>query len=189
MGGDHARSTSDKSHVRRAMRELISEDSELAVREEPSLFPAHAVLIYLPMPGELDISPIARKAWRAGKIVAAPRLNRADRSITPVRIRNFDADLVPVQGIRGLREPRLGLEEVPVDNLDLVLVPGLAFDRLGHRLGRGAGYYDRFLPRLSAHTKVVGVCHDHQIIDRVPTEPHDVRVHAILTPTTYLLVE
>jgi len=65
--------------------------------------------------------------------------------------------------------------------LDLVIVPGVAFDRKGHRLGFGAGYYDRFLPKLRPGVKKIAVAFEVQLVDSVPAEEHDIRMDAILT--------
>lgn len=67
--------------------------------------------------------------------------------------------------------------------LDVVLVPGLAFDRNGHRLGRGAGFYDRFLKQLKPRTLLIGLAYDQQLLDDIPVEPHDFPLHLIITPT------
>jgi len=76
---------------------------------------------------------------------------------------------------RGLGQ--LGGDEAPPP--DLVLVPGLAFDRHGHRLGRGGGFYDRWLEKTGLPT--IGLCFSCQLVDAIPCEPHDIHVHAVLT--------
>jgi len=82
----------------------------------------------------------------------------------------------------GVRTPASGPEVAP-ESLDLVVVPGVAFDRTGHRLGRGAGHYDRFLSRLSARTATAGICFDEQLIDAVPHGDHDRTVDCVFTPS------
>ncbi len=73
------------------------------------------------------------------------------------------------------------IEDVPAREVDLVLVPGLAFDRTGHRLGHGQGYFDRFLARLPRSTPTVGLAYRFQLLDRLPRAAHDHPVQAVLT--------
>jgi 5-formyltetrahydrofolate cyclo-ligase len=90
-------------------------------------------------------------------------------------------------GLRGTREPagpRLGRDAIT--SADLVLVPALAVDRAGHRLGRGGGSYDRALTRVQATAVVLGVVHDDEVLDAVPSEPHDRPVDGVLTPSGVL---
>lgn len=91
-------------------------------------------------------------------------------------------DPLPASGRLGLREPSTGyLGGDAVRRAGLILVPALAVDRVGHRLGRGAGYYDRMLATVSA--RVVAVVFDDEVVDEVPVEPHDVTVDGALTPS------
>ncbi len=85
-------------------------------------------------------------------------------------------------GRHGVREPA-GNQVIDDDALAAILVPGLAFDHRGHRLGRGGGFYDRFLARLGPQILRIGVCMDEQIIGAVPCADHDQRVHVVLSPT------
>jgi 5-formyltetrahydrofolate cyclo-ligase len=75
---------------------------------------------------------------------------------------------------------------VPPEEIDVILVPGLAFTRLGQRLGRGGGYYDRYLASLPAKTLKIGVCFGFQIVDALPTESHDQAVAAVVTEAGFL---
>jgi 5-formyltetrahydrofolate cyclo-ligase len=88
-------------------------------------------------------------------------------------------------GPRGVREPRRR-RPVEAADLDVVVVPGVAFDGAGARLGRGAGFYDRFLHALPARVWRVGVAFDLQILERVPTEGHDARLDLVVTETRTL---
>lgn len=78
---------------------------------------------------------------------------------------------------------------VPPENIDLMLVPGIAFDRHGNRLGQGGGFYDRFLPYLSADSMTIGIAFDEQVVDEVPHEATDCRVDYIVTPTRVITAE
>ena len=85
----------------------------------------------------------------------------------------------------GLQEP-VERQRVPVDSIDVVLVPGIGFDPKGGRLGRGGGYYDRFLSD-SRPPVVIGVAFDEQVVTQVPREPHDQMMSVVVTPTKILL--
>lgn len=88
-------------------------------------------------------------------------------------------DLVP--GAYGIPEPKDGLQAVEPTRIDVVIVPALAYDRRGYRLGYGGGYYDRFLPTLSAQAVKVGVQYDLLVWDALPVGPHDVSVDWVIT--------
>ncbi len=146
---------------------------------------ARRLMVFLGTPGEPDVRPAARAAFGAGKVVCAPRMDWDARTMRPVALLAPDA---PTEVRRhSVPEPPDG-PVVPPADLDLVLVPGLAFDERGFRLGRGAGFYDRFLADAragwaAARTSgwVVGVCCEAQVLPEVPREAHDQPVDALLT--------
>ena len=127
--------------------------------------------------GEVATRAIVERALREGKTVVCPRVRWQPRGLDSFAIRSFD-DLV--QSSRGLWEPDPDRAS-PVDDaaLDLVLVPGIAFDRHGWRIGFGAGLYDRFLARVDAAR--VALAFSLQILDSLPVEPHDEPVDWIVT--------
>lgn len=144
---------------------------------------ARRVLLYAPLPDELDVWPVFALAQAAGKTVALPRFDAATQIYTAAIITNDARDLV--LGPFGVREPAPTCPGLPLNQLDLVLVPGVAFALDGSRLGRGKGFYDRLLASVRGTT--CGVAHDEQIVAAVPVEPHDVRLNHILTPTRWHL--
>jgi 5-formyltetrahydrofolate cyclo-ligase len=95
-----------------------------------------------------------------------------------VALRDLDS---LVSGRYGVREPEAGSTVVPIHEIGAVLVPGLGFDVDGYRLGRGGGFYDRFLARLGAGVRRIGVVFESRVVDRVPRDPWDERVHEIVT--------
>jgi 5-formyltetrahydrofolate cyclo-ligase len=140
---------------------------------------ARSVLFFAPLPEELDVWPLLARALAAGKQVALPRFVAATRSYEACWILNPETDIRV--GHFGIREPCSHCARVSSGKLDLILVPGVAFDLQGHRLGRGKGYYDQLLEVLRATT--CGVAFEEQVVDKIPLEPHDVRLNYILTPT------
>ena len=94
----------------------------------------------------------------------------------------------------GILEPRPELcaqsENIVIpEDIDVILTPGLAFDLKGGRLGRGAGYYDRFLPKLRSDAMIIGICYEEQIVLKTPTDERDFRLHALATPKRVVVFE
>jgi 5-formyltetrahydrofolate cyclo-ligase len=145
---------------------------------------ATSILFFAPVPEELDLWPLLEPALTAGKIVALPRFRSATLTYEAARLRDLRRDVCV--GRFGIREPGLHCVEVALDRLDLVLVPGLAFDLRGRRLGRGKGFYDRILGAVRGAK--CGVAFDEQIADAVPAGPLDVSVNCLLTPTRWVEV-
>lgn len=140
------------------------------------------VLFFAPLKEEPDVWPAFRFIWENGITVALPRFDREGKVYGACVIRDPRKDVVI--GHYGIREPAPTCEAHPLNLLDLVLVPGVAFDLGGRRLGRGAGYYDRILTDVRGTT--CGVAFDEQISGELPVEPHDECVDCILTPSRWL---
>lgn len=157
-----------KQHLRRtALAGRTGPGADLTPVLSEVVAGARRVAAYLPLPSEPGVAP--RPGWLLPVLLEDGDLDWAEH----------DGTLVP--GRRGLQEPagpRLGVDAVA--GCDLVLVPALLVDRRGHRLGKGGGSYDRALARATGLT--VALVHDHEVVDHLPTEPHDVAVRAIATP-------
>jgi 5-formyltetrahydrofolate cyclo-ligase len=121
----------------------------------------------------------------AGKQVALPRFVAATLSYEACWILNPQSDVQP--GHFQIREPGSHCARVSSSELDLILVPGVAFDLQGRRLGRGKGYYDRLLTVLPCTT--CGVAYDEQVVGEVPASAHDVGMNWVLTPTRWVGVK
>ena len=142
---------------------------------------AQSILFYAPMPDEIDLWQLFLDAQAAGKTVLLPRYSPEEKAYVACHIRNADQDLRI--GRFGIREPHDSCARISSNRLDLILVPGIAFDLDGHRLGRGKGFYDQLLAIIQGPT--CGVAFDRQIVERIPVEPHDMRLSCILTPTRW----
>jgi 5-formyltetrahydrofolate cyclo-ligase len=178
-----------RQQVRKRLDGMAPQQREAASREVCSRLrqrtvwrPAGSVLLFAPLPIEPDIWPLLEDALLAGKTVALPRFSVATQSYVACEVRNLETDLQ--SGKFGIREPGVSCPEISMNRLDLVLVPGVAFDARGGRLGRGKGFYDRLLAAVNG-TKC-GVAFDEQIVDAVPVGPLDVRVNCIMTPTRWI---
>ena len=145
---------------------------------------AATVMLFLSMPQEIDTAVAIESAWKSGKRVVVPRIDRHPRRMVAVEIHRLDH--TPDPAISGLRNPTEGTE-VPSGQIDLIVAPGLAYDRRGNRLGRGGGYYDRYLADPELKAVVVGFGFAFQVLDEVPTDPRDRPVDAIVTESGYLI--
>jgi 5-formyltetrahydrofolate cyclo-ligase len=139
---------------------------------------ARAVMCYAPMPGELDIAPLVTRALDEGKLVALPQYV-PEQQFYRAAILETPLEKLPA-GAFGIREPGCHSKAIELNQLDLILVPGLAFGVSGQRLGRGKGFYDRLLSGVE-RTKC-GVAFDEQIRSHIPVEPHDIVVDCVVTP-------
>jgi 5-formyltetrahydrofolate cyclo-ligase len=139
---------------------------------------ASRILAFASLDGEPDLDLLLRVALSVGKMVALPRFRPAAGIYEAAEVLDWERDLT--RGEFGIREPSVKAKAVPLNQLDLVLVPGLAFDLFGARLGRGKGFYDRLLTDVSGH--LCGVLFEWQLVGEVPLEPHDRLMNSILTP-------
>ena len=144
----------------------------------PEFEQAAAVMLYLPIHQELNVEPIAEAAWRAGKTVLAPRADWHARELLPLRIDSLTDGLC--RSPYGIREPVADAPH-PAEAIDLIVVPALAYDRAGNRLGRGGGFYDRFLARDDVHATTCGLAFAEQVVEEVPVHDTDRPVDMLAT--------
>jgi 5-formyltetrahydrofolate cyclo-ligase len=163
-------------------RALLSKQACLLLEKQTVWQIAKTIFFYAPLPEELDIWPLLRDSVAAKKTVALPRFDSVTGRYVACEVGDLARDIS--QGHFGIREPGGHCIAVPPNRLDLILVPGVAFDAHGRRLGRGKGFYDQLLA--SARGTTCGVAFDEQIVKAVPVEPHDVHLNCILTPTRWI---
>ncbi len=198
----------EKAALRRHMKGLLAayrQDRRSCLMEERTVArlllqsdiyaEAATILAYAATDREFSLDGLIVRALRDGKAVALPRCNPADRSMSFHRL----SPDVPYRrqvsaGAFGIREPVPSLPPLagPMETA-LILMPGLAFTREGHRLGKGGGFYDRFLApwrhrgqdagTMRRGPALMGVCHSFQLVDSLPTEDTDVMVDHLLIPT------
>jgi 5-formyltetrahydrofolate cyclo-ligase len=140
---------------------------------------AAVVMLYMPLATEIDLTPAAVRCFQMGKTVCVPKVDWTRRDMAAVEVNSFDDHVMDIDE-HGLRSPRECRPILP-SLIELVVVPGLAFDVYGNRLGRGGGYYDRYLRRLRSGTTVVALAFDWQIVDTVPADDRDMAVNLIVT--------
>ena len=144
----------------------------------PAIQTARCILFYASMPGEVDTLLMIEKALFSGKRVALPIVEKDQKKLIPTLIASME-DVH--ESTYGIAEPHYDPKrELVLKDLDAVIVPGLAFDRGNNRLGRGKGYYDRFLSMLPQDVITVGLAFDFQLTESLPTEAHDMRLQQII---------
>ncbi len=147
----------------------------------PGFREAGAVLLYASaFPEEFDTGPMLRLALELGKRLICPRVDRSERRLALFAIADLPGDFS--RGTLGIPEPREGLAEVDPAEVDWVLVPGLGYDPRCYRIGRGAGHYDRLLPRLRPDAPRWSLCLSSQWVDALPVEPHDQPLDGVADP-------
>ena len=144
----------------------------------PEFRAARVVMIYVSTDREVDTAGVAAAAWSAGKMVLVPKVNIADRHMIALECKSMHSGLV-ASGY-GILEPTEG-DAHPIESIDLIVVPGLAFDRDGNRLGQGAGFYDRFLSTPGMRATTAAVAFSEQVIDSVPTNGTDWPIDILVT--------
>lgn len=122
----------------------------------PEFQNASTIMLYIPFQNEVDCTPVADQAWKDGKTVLVPKIDYPQRTMAAVR---YDSAHARTQANQyGIGEP-LETQIQPVENIDIIIVPALAFDRRGNRLGRGGGFYDRFLSQPAMNAIKIGRAH------------------------------
>jgi 5-formyltetrahydrofolate cyclo-ligase len=151
-----------------------------AIGAHPGFLCSERIAIFSPLPGEPDVEQL----WQEGAPkFCYPRVVGSEIEFVDVLRRG---DLAPSAWNSAVREPPLAGTCVMPPGIDLILVPGLAFTRDGQRLGRGGGFYDRFLAQLPARTLKIGVCFDLQLVESIPVEAHDRPVNAVVTESGFV---
>lgn len=140
---------------------------------------AHCLMLYMPLRSEVDLVHAMLRCFQDNQVVCVPRVDWDHKRMIPIQIHSFD-DRNLVNDRYGLRMPDNGVP-IPVEMLELVVVPGLGFDVSGNRIGRGAGYYDRFLAQPGFCGRTIGLGFDFQMVDSVPRLEHDMRLDSIVT--------
>jgi len=177
----------DKKELRAQIRALKRQYTESQLAQKSSCLcglisvladyqAADTILLYHPLPDEVDVRPVIEQAFTSKKTVILPVVVGDD-----LELRVYSPDAMAV-GAFGIMEPT-GLLFADYGKITLAIIPGMAFDEYGHRLGRGKGYYDRLLPRLTKARKI-GVCFDFQILDNVPAYQHDVLMDQVIAASS-----
>ena len=153
----------------------------------PEFTAAFSVLLTLPFRSDWDTRLVASAARAADKALLVPRVDPVARVLSLHRIESLTDAVVP--GYRGIPEPRAEAPHASPNDVTFALVPGVAFDGRGRRLGYGGGYYDRLLPLLPRSAPRIAGAFEVQLVDTVPAAGHDLAVDMIVTPTRIVIAQ
>lgn len=172
------------SRQRRALSLLQVSLFSAAIVEQLQHLPiyqqAKRIMLYYPIHNEVDLLALVRSSEAQGQDKEFFLPVTLDQDI---EIRRYSSATPMVSGQFGIPEPQ---GPAYTESLDLILIPAVGFDTQHHRLGRGGGYYDRFLSQLSQSTPTIGVAYDFQVVSQIPVERHDQPVMMVVTPTRVL---
>jgi len=172
-------SLNEKEHKRRSQIITSQILNLLAYLNSKTIF------TYVSFRSEVDTKSFINKALKDHKRIAVPMTLAREKTIVPCEISSLD-DLIP--GTWSILEPKKdNCKLLDSKEIDLVIIPGLAFDNSFNRLGYGAGYYDRFLPSLNSSTVKLGIAFDFQLIEQIPHEDNDIQMDGIITDRRLLI--
>jgi len=180
-----------KHKIRKEIKEKIRSYSELEKTEKSGIIKrklfneeefkrSKVVMFYVSLKDEVNTLDMIDEAIKMGKRVCVPVILKEEKRLIAGEIKDRMSDLAKQHF--GIYQPMQGkVREVPLKDIDLVVVPGMAFDKNNVRLGRGHGYYDRFLCSLPKKTKAIGLSFDFQVVEDLPRDPHDIPVWKTIT--------
>lgn len=141
---------------------------------------AKVVMFFVSKDGEVQTKQMIAKAQALGKRIVVPHINHKTKKMLACQIKDMEQELC--KGPYGIHQPREDCKRtVSLKSIDLVVVPGIAFSLKGQRLGRGGGYFDRFLKRIPMETFRVGLAFDFQVVEDIPSFSHDEPVDLVIS--------
>lgn len=187
-----------KREIRKGAREKVRSLTDESLRkfsvaaarlllERPEWKAAQQILGYLALKDELELSAVLKAAFGEGKVVTLPRYIPEMGAYGAAIVPETEGFATLSFGRFGVLEPAPTAPMLPLNQLDFVLVPGVAFDASGNRLGRGKGFYDRLLAETNNSCIKCGVALEEQLVPTIPSEPHDIAMNFILTPSRWIV--
>ncbi|WP_164985152.1 5-formyltetrahydrofolate cyclo-ligase [Ammoniphilus sp. CFH 90114] len=170
---------SKRSQIESSIRKKKSEQIVRQILDNQSYKEAKTLFSFVPFGDEVDIRELLSTALQEGKEVVIPKTFVEKKEMVPYLFRGWET-LVP--GIYGILEPDPEISPTAnLEKIDLIIMPGVAFDHNGGRLGYGGGYYDRFLSKLPKLPRMIAPCFVEQIVESIPMDDHDFRMETIVT--------
>jgi len=180
-----------KHKIRTHIKEKLNSHSELEKKQKSGIIKdklfnekafkeAKVVMFYVSLKDEVSTLSMIDEAIKIGKRVCVPVIIKEEKRLIAGEIKDRTMDLERQHF--GIYQPKAGhVKEVPLEDIDVIVVPGIAFDKKNVRLGRGHGYYDRFLCALPNDTKTIGLAFDFQVLEDLPKDSHDIPVWKTIT--------
>lgn len=184
-------SVMNKDEIRRKiLKKRLSQSSEdirdksqqvfLSLVETVEVMNSRNIMFYVATRSEVQTEEMIKMSIEMGKNVFVPIILPECRNLAPSKILDFDVELE--KGKKGILEPKKEYYRLfSPENIDLIIVPGVAFDLSGNRIGRGFGYYDNFLIKVRSSTKIIALAFEIQIVEKIITNKNDIPVHKIIT--------
>ena len=184
-------SVMNKEEIRRKILKkrlsLLSEDIRdksqqvfLNLTETVEYINSRNIMFYVATRSEVQTEEMIKTSIKMGKNIFVPTILPECLNLAPSKIFDFDIELE--KGKKGILEPKKEYYRLfPSENIDLIIVPGVAFDLSGNRIGRGFGYYDNFLRKVPSSAKIVALAFEMQIVKKIPNDKNDIPVHKIIT--------
>ncbi len=175
-----------RKEILKKLRDISMEEKERKVKGlKEKLFSseefkkAKCVMFYVSKDYEVDTHKMIDESIAMGKKVVVPITLKEEKTLRPSELRDREKELV--KGHYGIHQPHeKHIRPVPLKEVDLMVVPGIAFDRSGHRLGHGGGYYDRFLEKAPPTVFTVGLAFSFQIVDELPRHDTDIPIGKVI---------
>ena len=184
-------SVMNKEEIRRKILKkrlsLLSEDIRdksqqvfLNLTETVEYINSRNIMFYVATRSEVQTEEMIKTSIKMGKNIFVPTILPECLNLAPSKIFDFDIELE--KGKKGILEPKKEYYRLfPSENIDLIIVPGVAFDLSGNRIGRGFGYYDNFLRKVPSSAKIAALAFEMQIVKKIPNDKNDIPVHKIIT--------
>lgn len=184
------RKNSDKKTLRQetllkrdAIPENIKEEKDTAIRQRiirlPEFTDAKTILFYASFRSEVDTMEMIKISLSQGKRAILPKVDKENKRLKLYEIKDMNE---LAKGYMGISEPSVSEERLTgLDDIGLVIIPGAVFDVSGNRLGYGAGFYDRLFAEIKNKIPVIAPAYEEQLIENIPSEPHDIKVDKIVT--------
>ena len=183
LRAEKARIRQEVLKVRDALEPSARETRSALIKERlfslPEFLRARIIFFFASFRSEVSTIPQIEESLKVGKRIVLPRVDKERNQLSLYEIKDI-SEISP--GYMGIPEPETSEERLrEINDVDIVVMPGAAFDLSGNRLGYGGSYYDKLLSGLRKKIPLIAIAYDEQIRDFIPTEPHDIRVHMIVT--------
>lgn len=139
---------------------------------------SNVIFVYVSFKGEVDTHKLIKYSLNIGKTICVPKVISKKEGMEAIIINSFD-ELNP--GKYNILEPKDSCKKIDTNRIELILMPGVAFDKNGGRIGYGGGFYDRFLNKIDSKIPKIALAYDFQILKSIPCEEHDIKVDGIIT--------
>lgn len=168
---------------RDAIDSTLREAKDILIKDRlfslPEIHQAGVIFFFASFKSEVSTFPMIEEAYRLGKRIVFPKVDRKLKGLVLYEVKGL-SELAP--GCMDIPEPDVSEERrMDINDVDIVIMPGVAFDKKGNRIGYGAGFYDKLLSALKKQIPLIAITYEEQVLASLPSEPHDIKVHRIVT--------